>query len=140
MYNPRGHEEFQFTNIFPFTKLHPRHYTRFFHNFCSSNFSTIIMVRFVWFFLLYHTLLNTHINTTIPVPSFKSLAPPPSLSHSPDLGRVAARRTTFLERFLGQLPHLPLGMPRPARIWLILDLVRTGRSDSENQDTLDNGL
>ena len=98
------------------------------------------MVRFVWFFLLYYTLLNTRINTTIPVPRFKSLAPPPSLNHSPDLGRVGALRTTFLERFLAQLPHLLLGRPRPVRIWLILDLVRTGRPDSENQDTLDNGL
>ena len=76
-------------------------------------------------FLLYHTLFNTHIKTTLPVPRFTSLAPPPSLSHSPDLGRLGARRITFLDRFLAQPPLLLLGRPRPAEIWLILDLART---------------
>ena len=43
-----------------------------------------------------------------------------------------------MDRFLAQLPHLLLGRARPARIWLILDLARTGCLDSENQYTLDN--
>ena len=66
------------------------------------------MVRFVWFFLLYYTLLNTRINTTIPVPRFKSLALPPSLSHSPDLGRVRALTHTNIPLFISGLPaHCP---------------------------------
>ena len=59
-YNPRDHKEFQLTNIFPFTKLHPRDYTRFFHNFCDLNFSTIMTVRFIWFFYFtIHYLTHT---------------------------------------------------------------------------------
>ena len=68
------------------------------------------------------------------------MAPPPSLSHSPDLGRVGAQRTTLMDRFLAQSPHLLFGRPRPARIWLILDLTKTGCLNSKNQDTLDSNL
>ena len=96
-YNPSDHNAFQL-NIFPFTNLHPRDHT-FLPQLLLFKFSTIIMVRFI-FFLLYHTLFNTHINTTTPTPRFITLAPPPPLSHSPDLGCVGARSIMLLGRFL----------------------------------------
>ena len=46
----------------------------------------------------------------------------------------------FLGRFLVQLTHLLSGGPRPARMWLILDLARNRCLDSENQGTIDNTL
>ena len=96
------------------------------------------MVRFIWFF--YFTIhYLTH--TLIPPSLYPVLHPwQLHLPYSPDLGRVRARRTTFLDRFLAQLPHLLLGRPRLAIIWLILDLARTRWPDSENQNILDNGL
>ena len=96
--------------------------------------------RFVWFFIFSihystHTLIPPSLNTV-----FRLLAPILSLSHSPESGRIGARRATFLDSFLAQPPSLLPGRPRPVRIWLILDLARTGCPDSENQDTLDNSL
>ena len=67
--------------------------------------------------------------------TFTSL-PPPSLSHSPDLGCVRAHGIMFLGRFLVQLTHLLSGGPRLARMWLILDLARNKCLDSENQGTI----
>ena len=46
----------------------------------------------------------------------------------------------FLGRFLVQLTHLLSGGPRPARMWLILDLARNRCLDSESQGTIDNTL
>ena len=119
--------------------LHLCDYIRFFHNFYYWYF-LLFNGKIYFAFLLYHTLFNTHINTTITVPRFTSLAPPTSLSHSPDLGCVGAWRTMFLDRLLAQPPLLLLGRTRPAGIWVILDLARTGCPNSENQDTLDNDL
>ena len=65
---------------------------------------------------------------------------PSSSSHSADLDCVGARRIMFLGIFLVQFTHLLSGGPRPARMWLILDLPRNKCLDSENQVTIDNSL
>ena len=55
-------------------------------------------------------------------------------------GCVGAQRIMFLGRFLVQPTHLLSGGPRPARMWLILDLARSRCLDSENQDAIGNSL
>ena len=71
---------------------------------------------------------------------FSVSPPPPSLSHSLDLGCVGARWMMFLGKFLVQLTHLLSGQSRLASMWLILDLPRNRCLDSQNQGTINNSL
>ena len=77
-----------------------------------------------------HGWFNT-VYATISDPTDKILValPPTFPSYSPDLGCVGAQRIMLLDRFLVQPTHLLPDGPRPARIWLILDLTRNRRPD-----------
>ena len=139
--NPRNHETFQLTDIFPFTYQCPSDYTRFFHNhhylyFFYYHNGKIRFELFASPYIIHHIheyRLSLALGFRIPVP-------PLFLGHSPDSGCVGAQRIMFLGRFLVHPTHLLPGGPRLSRIWFILDLARNRCPDSENQDTIDNSL
>ena len=76
---------------------------------------------------------SNYMHDTIPDPTdiFLVVLPPPSPSHSSDLGYARTQRIMFLGRLI-QSTHLMSGEPRPATIWLTLYLSRKGCLDSEN--------
>ena len=111
----------------------------------SFSLHFVIHTAFLFSFPCFHILfqgLSRPTHATIPDPTdiiFVSL-PPPSLSHSLDLGFFEAQGIMLMGRFIVKPTHLLPGEPKLSRIWLILDLVRNRCLDSENQGTIDNSL
>ena len=133
----------------PATPHDPKFTDRYSQHYGMLSFSLLFITHTFFQLSLHHFHLVSQSNSqsnpmsaNIPDPTDKILGapPPPSPSHSPELGCAGAQRIMFLGRLLGYPTHLLSGGPRLARVWLILDLARNRCLDSENQDTIDNSL